>query len=483
MSRARILARSLVLFFAAACGGSDKTTDAPDGSAAEASVGDLDASSGSPDADARAFDAGQRDAQAWIDGAVEPWPPEALLAQPDPQPQGVGWRSAQWNVCTTSLDGPRVECRARLSPEDSSRTAVELERAAIAKYFAEDSNLYSFTLQEVCEQDARWVAAFVANGGPPLAGWRGDFSAAENLRMIEQAPYAFLPYFTRELLNDRDLGCGAGVSTGVAVIAKRIAGSSGLKVRGLQHDTFEERRDNGFTQAHLQRPEVCALYFDAQTSYGPLDESTGQDAASFNFRSAGCKSDLPDTYRGLACVRTRWRGPGDATSYRVSTCATHAVHRGATTWSVRNQHIDEAGRETFAFAGGTNQRVLLSGDFNVVARRGEGSSLEAAEQGHHTILTAPRYGLSKVTVGDHVGTSRTGTLRVGSSPCGREIDAIYAKNAWWTHGGTPHPSLCRDYPESEPPLTLPDINPWEWSDHEMMVTPLMSPHGAGTADF
>ncbi len=413
----------------------------------------------------------------------DPWPPAEILAAPDPLAQGIGWRSAQWNVCTTSMDGRRVECRARLFSEDESRTAAELERAAIAKLFLEDSNLYSFALQEICEQDARWIAAFVANGGPPQDGWRRDFSGLENERILKQAPYAFLPYFTRELLSDRDLGCGTGVSTGVAVIAKRIAGSSGFKVRGLQSDSYEQREHSGFTRAHLTKPEVCSFYFEAQTSYGPMDETTGQDEAIADFRSKGCQSEVPDTYRGLACVRTRWRGPGDGVSYRVSTCATHAVHRGAKSWSVRNQHIDAAGRESLVFAGGENQRVILSGDFNVVARRGADDSLETAEQGHTTILTAARHGFSKTTVGEHVSSTNVGTIRTGARPCSREIDGIYAKNAWWAQSASPNPSPCRNYPETEPSLTTPDVNPWEWSDHEMMVTPLMSPHGAGAADF
>ena len=137
----------------------------------------------------------------------------------------------------------------------------------------------------------------------------------------------------------------------------------------------------------------------------------------------------------------------------------------------------------FDFAGGTNQRTILSGDFNVVANRGVTASINTAEMGHNTILSAQ--GLTKVTVGAHVGTSRTGTLRPSSSRnyCGREIDAIYARNGWWLESSSPNPATCRDWPASDPPSSGPAANPYEWSDHEMTVSPLMSPHGLGTSDL
>ncbi len=424
-------------------------------------------------------------ADAPVDAAPEPpWPPPELLADPPPQPTGDGWRTAQWNVCTTRMDGGRLECRARIAPGDESRTAAQIERAAIAKDFLEDPNMYSFTLQEICEQDARWVAAFVANEGPPRGGFREDFDEAQYAALDERAPYAFLPYVTRELSEGRDYGCGPGISTGVAAIAKRLPETTGLLLRGLTNATYAERASTGVTNAHLRTAEVCANYFEAQTSYGPEDAS-GQYPAVRDFRSGGCVSEVPDTLRGLACVRTRWRGPGDAEdrTYRVTTCATHAVHRGASTWTVRNQHIDEAARQAFGFAGGTDQRMILSGDFNVVASRGGGASLSSQELGHTNILE--RHGLGKVSLGDHDASTRTGTIR-GTDPdttCGREIDGIYAKNAWWFHSPSPNATPCTIYGDADPPSEPPELNPYVWSDHIMMVGPLMSPHGSGPADL
>ncbi|MCA9580492.1 MAG: hypothetical protein KC416_01780 [Myxococcales bacterium] len=283
-----------------------------------------------------------RDATSPADASepvIAPWPPPELAIGPTPQPTGVGWRTAQWNVCTTSMDGPRLECRARLSPEDGSRTAAAIERAAIAKYFVEDPNLYSFTLQEVCEQDARWIAAFVANGAPPLAGWNRDFNVHEYEKIDDHAPYAFLPYLTREMLGDRDLGCGQGVSTGIAVVAKRVKGTSGLKFLGLTNATYSTRADTGFTAAHLRTPDVCGFFFEHQTSHGPDVSPTGPYESVSTFRSSGCVSEVVDSLRGLACVRTRWSGPGDSGTYRVSTCSTHAVHLGSKTWTVRNHRL------------------------------------------------------------------------------------------------------------------------------------------------
>src|SRR5690606_12952479 len=89
--------------------------------------------------DAAALDAAAIDAAAVVDAAhpdaamPTPWPPPELALGPaDRQPSGPGWRTAQWNICTTSMDGGRLECRARIAPGDSGRTAAQLERAAIA---------------------------------------------------------------------------------------------------------------------------------------------------------------------------------------------------------------------------------------------------------------------------------------------------------------------------------------------------------------
>lgn len=413
-----------------------------------------------------------------------PWPPPELTnARPHaPRPSGNGWRSAQWNICTTSSGGSRLECRTRIHPSDTERTAAMLERAAIARVFLEDRNMYSFTLQEVCEMDARWVAAFVANQGPPAAGWNKDFSAAEYQKIDERAPYAFLPYVTRELSNGRDYGCGAGIATGVAAIAKRVAGTSGLKLWGLTNATYAQRATSGFTRAHLTDPEVCKFYFEAQTSYTPVNanEPDGRYKSVNNFRTNGCTSSVPATLRGLACVRTRWQGPGDSTHYRVSTCGTHAVHKGLSTFVVRNRQIDEAGPMMEGFAGGSGQRSILSGDFNVVARRGKASTLTSAEAGHATILEAARHGFTKVTAGRHTTSSNTGTFR---SNCSREIDAIYARNAWWLKSSAPNTSPCRTYPDASPPAQGTRVNPFDWSDHEMTVSPLMAPTGSGASDL
>ena len=377
-----------------------------------------------------------------------PWPPDELTAGPsDPQPTGVGWRSAQWNVCTTSMDDARLECRARIAPTDEGRTAVLLERAAIAKYFTEDENMYSFTLQEVCEQDARWIAAFVALGGPPANGWDRDFSAEEYTAIDDTAPYAFLPYLTHEMMGDSDYGCGVGISTGIATIAKRTSRTTGLSLRGLTNASYPERATTGLRAVDLQDPSICALYFEYQTSYAPIDPNDPDSAylGVSDFRSSGCTSTIPVTLRGTACVRTRWLGPGDDTTYRVSTCATHAVHKGKPTFVVRNHQIDEAGWHLFDFAGGAGQRSLLSGDFNVVADRGEGATLDEAEKGHTTILTDPAHGFGKLSIGDHDTSDGTGTHR---GNCGREIDAIYGRNAWWLMSASPNPSICRDLPRA-----------------------------------
>ena len=283
-------------------------TGTPDVGVGDGGVADTSADMGSPDA-----------------GTNEPWPPPELEHSPDSQPSGNGWRTAQWNICTTAMSTGRLECRAKIEAIDATRTAVELERAAIAKYFAEDSNLYSITLQEVCEEDVRWIAAFVANNGPPAPDWRGNFSDTQYGRIDANAPYAFLAYRTREMLDGRDQGCGPGISTGFAAIAKRLPGSTGFSTRGLTNATFASRAAAGFTEAQLRTASICEDYFNAQTSYGPVDMSTGQYERVLNFRNQGCASTVPDTLRGLACVRTRWRGPGDAPdrSYRVTTCATH----------------------------------------------------------------------------------------------------------------------------------------------------------------
>ena len=413
------------------------------------------------------------------DTTPPPWPPEELDAPPDPQPSGDGWRTAQYNLCTTRMDGGRLECRARISPQDDGRTAAVLERAALAKSLNDDPNFYSVTLQEVCEQDARWIAAFLANDGPPAAGWPEPFSAAENALIDDHAPYAFLPYLTHEMTGTDDKGCGPGISTGFAAIARRIPGSTGFKLRGLTNATYATREATGMTRAQLEQPEVCNAYFEYQTTYGPTNSQTQQNVAIDDFRSSGCTSTVPDTLRGLACVRSRWLAPGDSSSKRVSTCAVHAVHKGLATWRVRNEQIHAAGTELADFAGSTGQRSILSGDFNVVANRGASATLATAEQGHETILSNVAEPMTKVTVGDHVGTTRTGTLRVSPSnlECGREIDAIYVRNAWSLLSQAPNPTLCRDYPAQEPTTDVPGINPLEWSDHEMMVSPLMAPSG------
>lgn len=411
-----------------------------------------------------------------------PWPPPELTVAPPAQPDGAGWRTAAWNICTTRMDGGRLECRARIDPQDEGRTAAMIERAAIAKYFVEDDNMYSFTLQEICEQDARWIAAFVANGGPPARGWDMDFSAVEYAAIDELAPYVFLPYMTHEMVDTRDLGCGVGVSTGIAAIARRKPDTTGLKLQGLTNATYALRVGTGLTAAMLAEPDICALYFEAQTSYDPVDPD---DAASplravMDFRTGGCTSSVPDTLRGVACVRTRWEGPGGPTDYRVSTCATHAVHKGAVAGRVRNYQIDEAATMLFDFAGGAGQRSILSGDFNVVARRGSASNLDSGEVGHHTLLTSGRHGFGKVTVGDEVGGTGTGTHR---GNCGREIDAIYVRNAWWLQSPSPNASPCRAYGDADPVSRGVEANPYDWSDHERVVSPLMMPTGNGPADF
>lgn len=438
------------------------------------------------------LDAGEDDDATTVDAAEDvdvaephvpaPWPPpELATASPPSQPSGNGWRTAAWNICTTRMDGGRLECRARIAPDDVGRTAAQIERAAIAKYFLEDDNMYSFTLQEVCEQDARWIAAFVANGGPPALGWDMDFNDAEYTAIDELAPYAFLPYLTHEMAGSRDLGCGVGVSTGIAAIAKRKPGTTGLKLQGLTNATYASRAATGVTAAQLAQPDICALYFEAQTSYDPVDPD---DASSplrsvMNFRSGGCTSTVPDTLRGVACVRTRWQAPGGATDYRVSTCANHAVHKGVVAGRVRNHQIDEAATMLYDFAGGAGQRSILSGDFNVVARRGNASNLNSGEVGHTTLLTSSRHGFGKVTVGAGAGGA-TGTHR---GNCGREIDAIYVRNAWWLQSPSPNASPCRDYGDSDPVARGADANPYNWSDHEMMVSPLMTPTGSGPSDF
>lgn len=43
------------------------------------------------------------------------------------------------------------------------------------------------------------------------------------------------------------------------------------------------------------------------------------------------------------------------------------------------------------------------------------------------------------------GGNGSGTFR---GNCGREIDAIYVKNAGWLHSTSPNRTLCRAYPKS-----------------------------------
>ena len=112
--------------------------------------------------------------------------------------------------------------------------------------------------------------------------------------------------------------------------------------------------------------------------------------------------------------------------------------------------------------------------------RGAGLGLDDGEIGHQTLLTSSRHRFGKVSVGHHPQTGATGTHR---GNCGREIDAIYARNAWWFESASPNVSACRDYGDEEPVARGPEANPFEWSDHEMMVSPLMSPAGSGPSDL
>jgi hypothetical protein len=405
----------------------------------------------------------------------------------NPRPSGNGWRTAQWNVCTTATNPPtQLECRSKINASDAGRTAAQKERDFIAANFLEDENMYSFTLQEICEQDARWIAAYVANGGRPADGLAGDYTAKQYEKINRLAPYAFLPYMTHEMLGNDDNGCGVGISRGIAAIAKRVDDTNGLKLRGLTNEDYHLREDTGMTQAQMQTPSVCQNYFQYQTTFtvNPNNEQDNHYYYTASFEFDGCTTKLPvplTTLRGTACVRTRWQGPGDATHYRVSTCSTHAVHKGAPSRRVRNHQIDEAATMTFSFADDTNQRVILSGDFNTVANRNEGSSLNKGSkgQGHLTILSHPDFGhgLIKVTEGVHISDppARTGTFRSRDPAltCVREIDGIYVKNWAFFNSANPNTTLCTTMPS---PTTAPDHFVGEWSDHEMMVSPLMSPH-------
>jgi hypothetical protein len=387
-----------------------------------------------------------------------------------------GWRTAQWNVCTVTADNDRIECRSKIQPSDTTRTAAQKERHFIAKHFLEDDNLYSFTLQEICEEDVRWIAAYMANGGNPSGGMHHDFSASQYTKIDTDAPYAFLPYKTHEMMDNKDGGCGPGISTGIAAIAKRIDGTTGLRLQGLTNSDYSNRTGTGLTEAQLQTTAVCGLYFEFQAEVYGDTGSDGQTSYTGIFKKVGCTSSVPDTLRGAVCVRSRWQGPGDSTTYRVSTCATHPVHKGKKTWLVRNHQIAEAASMTMVFAGGTKQRMILSGDFNVVANRNPGVSLNRKEKGHNTILSSSPYEFMKVTQGFNLeDSSKTGTLRSPDniSTCSREIDAIYVKNWASFNSATPKKNLCVAMPKTEP---AGSSHPVDWSDHEMLVSPLMSPH-------
>lgn len=128
------------------------------------------------------------------------------------------------------------------------------------------------------------------------------------------------------------------------------------------------------------------------------------------------------------------------------------------------------------FADGGDQRMILSGDFNVVANRNYGASLNSIEKGHNSILSDTPYEFQKVTVGFNISdSSKTDTLRSTNADisCTREIDAIYVKNWASSNSANPNNTLCTSMPEDEP---AGDSYVGDWSDHEMSVSPLMSPH-------
>ena len=195
-----------------------------------------------------------------------------------------------------------------IEPGDSSRTAAELERRAIGDLLLEP-DMYSFSLQEVCEKDVRWIAAYVANDGRVSSD--GTFSKEQYAAIDSFAPYAFLPYSTWEV----DEGCGPGVSTGFAVIVKSEAGAPAPKTHGLTNATYAQRLDDDFTSAQLQE-SACDYYFDAQANW------TSPFKGEEQFRANGCQTDLPDL-RGLTCVQTTWRASATDTPLRATSCSTH----------------------------------------------------------------------------------------------------------------------------------------------------------------
>ena len=281
----------------------------------------------------------------------------------------TGWHTAQWNICTVASyyhvnqikypgSAQSVDCRTKTSKDDTTRTLAHKERLFIAQTFLEDDNMYSFTLQEICEEDLRWIAAYVANGGEPVDGPHANFSPGQYDNIETYAPYAFLAYRTREMVlayaEEEDLlddeGCDPGISTGFGVIAKRSDDKRGLKIQGLRNRKFGDRRESGLTQELLQTQEICDAYFDWQTSKD-MNPNFPLYYYTDTYRTNGCVSGIPDTLRGAACVRTWWTGPGDdQTQYRVSTCSTHTIGRDTLAFRVRNHQIDEAATMTYAFA-------------------------------------------------------------------------------------------------------------------------------------
>ena len=268
----------------------------------------------------------------------------------------IPWRTASWNICTTSSARPSDPpiCRAKINPNDATQTAVEVERLAIGKMLLQ-RDMYSFALQEVCERDVRWIAAYVANKANIVSG--GTFTQEQYAAIDSRAPYAFLPYLTSEIQGNRDDGCGPGVSTGVGVIVKNSAGVPPPRIHGLSNANYEERSYISFSYEELKN-RACEYYFEAQA-----------DRVNFKgerqFRSKGCSSaEKLDTLRGLACVQTSWHANQWASPQSAASCVTHAVRRrdNPDLTQIANEQIIAAGQEAQMFAG--DLAFMLAGDFN-----------------------------------------------------------------------------------------------------------------------
>ena len=290
----------------------------------------------------------------------------------------IPWRTASWNICTTSASrasDPPI-CRAKINPNDTTQTAVEVERLAIGKMLVQ-RNMYSFALQEVCERDVRWIAAYVANKGKVAPD--GTFTQEQYAAIDTRAPYAFLPYLTSEIQGDRDDGCDPGVSTGVGVIVKNSAGVPSPRIRGLSNTDYEERRYTSFSYEELIN-KACEYYFEAQA-----DRVNFEGEAQF--RSNGCSSAIKlDTLRGLACVQTSWHALRTAAPQTAVSCVTHAVRskEDPVLKYIANAQIIAAGKEAKTFAG--VHPFMLAGDFNTSSQSeilGEQApSLRKLTEGH-----------------------------------------------------------------------------------------------------